>query len=123
MNPGAAGQPEAARGAGNPNRNAGAPPTPRRRVRWQPLYTGWRLFRARMPMARSDDCARSLEDIFTLAPDAHQPLERVRIGPIANVRSSTQRLHAGALGFRMRGSHKTDSSATLRIVRRGTCSA
>jgi rare lipoprotein A len=44
--------------------------------------------------------AAGLEDIFTLAPDAHQPLERVRIGPIANVQqfdATVARL--GALGF------------------------
>jgi rare lipoprotein A len=29
--------------------------------------------------------AAGLENVFTLAPDAHQPLQRVRIGPIASV--------------------------------------
>jgi rare lipoprotein A len=44
--------------------------------------------------------AAGLENVFTLAPDAHQPLERVRIGPIANVQqfdATVARL--GALGF------------------------
>jgi rare lipoprotein A len=44
--------------------------------------------------------AAGLENVFTLAPDAHQPLERVRIGPIANVQqfdATVERL--GALGF------------------------
>ena len=44
--------------------------------------------------------AAGLENVFTLAADAHQPLERVRIGPIANVQqfdAMVERL--GALGF------------------------
>jgi rare lipoprotein A len=44
--------------------------------------------------------AAGLENVFTLAPDAHQPLERVRIGPIANVQqfdAAVARL--GSLGF------------------------
>jgi rare lipoprotein A len=44
--------------------------------------------------------AAGLGSVFTLAPDAHQPLERVRIGPIANVQqfdATVARL--GALGF------------------------
>jgi len=44
--------------------------------------------------------AAGLENVFTLAPDARQPLERVRIGPIANVQqfdATVARL--GALGF------------------------
>jgi len=44
--------------------------------------------------------AAGLENVFTLAPDAHQPLERVRIGPVANVQqfdATVARL--GALGF------------------------
>jgi rare lipoprotein A len=44
--------------------------------------------------------AAGLENVFALAPDAHQPLQRVRIGPIANVQqfdSTVARL--GALGF------------------------
>ncbi|MFI4906248.1 MAG: SPOR domain-containing protein, partial [Steroidobacterales bacterium] len=44
--------------------------------------------------------AAGLENVFTLAPDAHQPLQRVRIGPIASVQqfdATVERL--GALGF------------------------
>jgi rare lipoprotein A len=44
--------------------------------------------------------AAGLENIFTLAPDAHQPLQRVRIGPIASVQqfdATIERLRA--LGF------------------------
>src|ERR1700733_6548431 len=44
--------------------------------------------------------AAGLENVFTLPPDAHQPLQRVRIGPIASVQqfdATVERL--GALGF------------------------
>ena len=44
--------------------------------------------------------AAGLEKVFTLAPDAHQPLQRVRIGPIASVQqfdATIERL--SALGF------------------------
>ena len=44
--------------------------------------------------------AAGFENVVTLAPDAHQPLQRVRIGPIANVQQfdiAIDRL--GALGF------------------------
>jgi rare lipoprotein A len=44
--------------------------------------------------------AAGVENVFTLAPDAHQPLQRVRIGPIASVQqfdATIERL--GALGF------------------------
>jgi rare lipoprotein A len=44
--------------------------------------------------------AAGFDNVFTLAPDAHQPLQRVRIGPIASVQqfdSTIDRL--GALGF------------------------
>jgi rare lipoprotein A len=44
--------------------------------------------------------AAGLENVFTLAPDAQQPLQRVRIGPIASVQqfdATVERL--GALGF------------------------
>jgi rare lipoprotein A len=44
--------------------------------------------------------AAGVEHVFALAPDAHQPLQRVRIGPIASVQqfdATIERL--GALGF------------------------
>lgn len=44
--------------------------------------------------------AAGLENIFTLAPDAHQPLQRVRIGPIASVQQFDATIaRLSALGF------------------------
>jgi rare lipoprotein A len=41
-----------------------------------------------------------LENVFTLAPDAHQPLQRVRIGPIASVQQFDALIdRLSALGF------------------------
>jgi rare lipoprotein A len=58
--------------------------------------------------ARADNAAAALrrlraagfDNAFTLAPDAHQPLQRVRIGPIASVQQfDTMIDRLGALGF------------------------
>lgn len=58
--------------------------------------------------ARADNAAAVLrrlraagfDNVFTLAPDSHQPLQRVRIGPIASVQQfDTMIDRLGALGF------------------------
>ena len=58
--------------------------------------------------ARSDNAAAVLrrlraagfDNVFTLAPDSHQPLQRVRIGPIASVQQFDSMIdRLGALGF------------------------
>jgi rare lipoprotein A len=44
--------------------------------------------------------AAGLENVFALGPDAHQPLQRVRIGPIASVQQFDALIdRLGALGF------------------------
>jgi len=44
--------------------------------------------------------AAGFENVVTLAPDAHQPLQRVRIGPIASVQQFDTTIdRLGALGF------------------------
>jgi rare lipoprotein A len=103
MNPGAAGQPEAAPPVpATPTATPAAPPTPPAPPSAGNLYIQVGAY------SRAENAngavrrlrAAGLEDIFTLAPDAHQPLERVRIGPIANVQqfdATVARL--GALGF------------------------
>jgi len=44
--------------------------------------------------------AAGMQNVFTLAPDAHHPLQRVRIGPIASVQQFDTAIdRLGALGF------------------------
>ena len=63
--------------------------------------------------------AAGIENVVTLAPDARQPLQRVRVGPIASVQqfdATIERLNVARIS-RTRGSHRIELSRyTCRLL-------